>query len=123
MIKRIAIAVGGAAAAGVLALGLAAAGFGPATTDAGASDAGAQSDVAAAAADLTADPAVQVQTETVYIRPAAAPAVIHVTKKVPAKAASQKAGKDVGRRSRDRDEDHEERDRDHEEHEHEGEDD
>jgi hypothetical protein len=122
MIKRIAIAIGGAAAAGVLALSLAAAGFGPAQTDAGPSDAVVPSDVAAAAPGLIADPAVQVQTETVYIRPAAAPKVIHVTKQVPAKAASQKAGKVSARRSRDHDdEDHEERDRDHEEHE--GEDD
>lgn len=123
MIARIALAIGGVAAAGVLALGLAAAGFGPAATNAEQSTAGAPAAVVAAP-DLLADPAVQVQTETVYIRPAAAPKVIHVTKRVPAKATSQGARKDGGRRTRDHDDDdHEERDRDHEEREHEGEDD
>ena len=77
MVKRIALAIGSIAAAGVLALGIAAAGFGPAASvDAGQSD---TTIVGAAAADsLVAEPVVQ--TETVYVRPAAAPKVIHVTK-------------------------------------------
>jgi hypothetical protein len=84
MIKRIALAVGSVAAVGVLALGLAAAGFGPAAqVDAG--QALTDQDVAAMAlpaADPAAEPVTQVQTETVYVKPAATPKVIHVTKKV-----------------------------------------
>jgi hypothetical protein len=80
MIKRIALVIGGIAAAGVLALGLAAAGFGPVATD--ADQVGTQP--LAAADPQTADPAVRSQTETVYVRPPAAPRVIHITKKAPA---------------------------------------
>ncbi|MFN8619404.1 MAG: hypothetical protein U0869_01495 [Chloroflexota bacterium] len=80
MIKRIALAVGSIAAAGVLALGLAAAGFGPTP------GAEAGQDVAAMAlpsdAPAAAEPVTQVETETVYIKPAPAPKVIHVTRKV-----------------------------------------
>jgi hypothetical protein len=81
MIKRIALTIGSIAAAGVLALGLAAAGFGP--------TASVEADQAASAVDtgtadgLIAEPVAQVQTETIYIRPAPAPEVIHVTKRVP----------------------------------------
>jgi hypothetical protein len=120
MIKRIAIAIGSIAAAGVLALGLAAAGFGPATTNADQVDAQALADTGVVTDTLIADPAVTVQTETVYIRPAATPKVIHVTKKVPAKASSQKAGKDGGKASSKRswDEDEDEHDDDDDERDH-----
>lgn len=120
MIKRIALAIGSIAAAGVLALGLAAAGFGPVATNADSADALALADAGVVADALTADPGVRVQTETVYIRPAATPKVIHVTKKVPAKAASQKAAKAANKRSWDDDDDDDEREeRQHEEREHE----
>ena len=81
MIKRIALFVGSLTAAGVLALGLAAAGFGPLATTAGS---GATADQALAADQVPAEPVVQVQTETVYVKPAPAPKIIHVTKKLPA---------------------------------------
>jgi len=106
MIKRIALTIGSIAAAGVLALGLAAAGFGP--------DASVEADQAASAvgtgtADvLMAEPVAQVQTETIYVRPAPAPEVIHVTKRVASttrKAAP--AQRSTQRASGERENDHE----------------
>lgn len=117
MIKRIALLVGSVAAAGVLAIGLAAAGFGPVATNADQADAQAFAEMDAATADTAAtEPLVQVQTETVYVRPPVAPKVIHVTKKVPAAKAAAVSTKTTKRASHDDDE-HEH------ENEHEGEDD
>ena len=83
MIKRISLLLASIATAGVLALGLAAAGFGPAQLV--AADQTQPDPAAAAAADqVVADPSPTVQTETVYVRAAPAPKVIHVTKHIPA---------------------------------------
>ena len=84
MIKRIALFVGSIAAAGVLALGLAASGFGPTSTLADTTAANDQALSAAAADQLPTQPVVQVQTETVYVKPAPAPQIVHVTRKLPA---------------------------------------
>ena len=119
MIKRIALLVGSIAAAGVLALGLAAAGFGPATTNADQSDPGAFAATDATTADTAAEPVVQVQTETVYVRPPVAPKVIHVTKKVSAAKTQSSSTKTTKRVYHEDDED----DENEHENEHEGEDD
>lgn len=118
MIKRIALLVGSIAAAGVLALGLAAAGFGPATTNADQADPGAFAATDAATADTATEPMVQVQTETVYVRPPVEPKVIHVTKKVSAAKTQGSNTKTTKRASHEDDDDEYEN-----EHEHEGEDD
>jgi|GEM_PF-5950425 len=83
MIHRLAILIGSVAAAGILALGFAATGFGPATAPAEAE----QPTAAAAAAmpdPATPKPITRVETTTVYVKPAAKPKVIRVTKRTPA---------------------------------------
>lgn len=114
MRKRIAIIVGSAGAATVLAVGLAAAGFGPvpgasAGTADGAEPAIAQAAVEALLApwdgsDAALAPVVQVEEEVVYIRPAATPKTIRVTR-VAAAPARSAADDDGGRRVRADDDD------------------
>jgi len=87
MIKRIALLVGSIAAAGVLAFGLAAAGLGPVTSLGDSGVAGDQALVDVPGGPV-ADTAVEVQAETVYVKPAPEPKVIRVTRTVPAKRAS-----------------------------------
>ncbi len=82
MIHRLAILIGSVAAAGILALGFAATGFGPA-----AAPAEAEQPTAGAAAipdPATPKPITRVETTTVYVKPAAKPKVIRVTKRTPA---------------------------------------
>lgn len=77
MLHKIALVIGSLSAAAVLAIGLAAVGLGPGAADAlngpGAA-AAAQPDVTAATAES------KTVVDTVYVRPAAKPKVIHVTK-------------------------------------------
>jgi hypothetical protein len=80
MIHRLAIIIGSVAAAAVLALGFAATGFGPAAAPADAEQPPAA--VALAVDGPAASPITRVDTTTVYVRPAAKPKVIHVTKRV-----------------------------------------
>lgn len=122
MIKRVALLVGSLAAAGVLALGLAAAGYGPVTTLEDSGVAGDQALFDDAAGAVT-DAVVQVETETVYVKPAPEPRVIHVTRKVSAKKAAAANTSARAKRSGDDDDDDEHEEREHEEREHEGEDD
>ena len=72
MVHKLALAVGGLAAAGVLALALGAAGFTPRTSEAKAADS-----VVAADAGVAQKKTV---TDTVYVKPTPQPRVIHVTK-------------------------------------------
>ena len=84
MIQRIALLIASLAAAGVLAVALAAAGFAPVPRQTAAPV------VAEAIALSTPDPtpapsaSPQVQIDTVYVKPAPPPKVIHVVKKVKA---------------------------------------
>jgi len=83
MIHRLAILIGSVAAAGILALGFAATGFGPAAAPADAEQ--PTPGAAAAIPDAaTIKPITRVETTTVYVKPAAKPKVIHVTKRTPA---------------------------------------
>jgi hypothetical protein len=73
MLHKVALAVGGLAAAGVLALALGAAGFTP----------GAAASKLADAVTLPAvaqDPQTKTVTDTVYVEPTPQPKIIHVTK-------------------------------------------
>lgn len=123
MRRRIALIVGSAAAAATLAVGLAAAGFGPATApDAGAMAASDPTEAQAAVEALLAPwdgagadlaPTVTVEEEVVYIRPAATPRIIRVTR-VAAASARGAAADDAARRGRagdreDREDDREDR--------------
>ncbi len=86
MIQRIALLIASLAAAGVLAVALAAAGFAPVPRQT------AEPLVAEAIALSTPDPtpaptaSPRVQIDTVYVKPAPPPKVVHVVKKVKAKA-------------------------------------
>src|SRR5512147_1406515 len=87
MIHRLAIAIGGIAAAAVLALGFAASGFGPSVAPVDAAQpafAADQSTVQAAVVpEATPKPVTRVETKTIYVRPAPKPKVIHVTRQAP----------------------------------------
>ncbi|MCY7417678.1 MAG: hypothetical protein LH650_04130 [Chloroflexi bacterium] len=84
MIHRLAILIGSIAAAAVLALGFAATGFGPAAAPADAEQPTAGAASAAIPDAATIKPITRVETTTVYVRPAAKPMVIHITKRTPA---------------------------------------
>ncbi len=87
MIHRLAIIIGGIAAAVVLGIGLAATGLTPPDAPVDAQ----QPLAAAASTDApSAAPVTRVETTTVYVRPAPKPKVIHVTKRAPAPAATQR---------------------------------
>lgn len=73
MIRKLAIAVGGFAAAGVVAVALGAAGFGPGT-------AAKAADYAAVQATDAPAPKVETVTDTVYIKPTPKARVIHIKK-------------------------------------------
>ncbi len=95
MIHRLAITIGGIAAAAILALGFAATGLGPnaapVNADQPAGGAAALADAAAVPATdpPAAKPITRVKTTTVYVKPAPKAKVIHVTKRAPAPAAKQ----------------------------------
>ncbi len=72
MVHRIALLIAGVAAVSVLVIGIVAAGNGPSKVT--------TADAATAAPQTAAAPAVKTQTDTVYVRPAPPPQVIHVTK-------------------------------------------
>lgn len=84
MIHRFAITVGSIAAAGILALGFALTGFGPASAPADAQQPTAGVASGALADGVPATPITRVETTTVYVRAAAKPKVIRVTKRTPA---------------------------------------
>jgi len=93
MIHRLALIVGSVAAAAIMALGFLATGLGPrgAIVDAQQPSTAATTDTATAAngglvAQAALDPVTRVETTTVYVRPAAKPKVIHVTRQAPAAA-------------------------------------
>jgi len=95
MIHRLALIIGGVAAAAILALGFSATGFGPSAAPVNAEQPTAGAAVVAAplAAVPTDPPApkriTKIETTTVYVRPAAKPKVIHVTKRAPAPVVKQ----------------------------------
>jgi hypothetical protein len=80
MISRIGLALAGLAATLVLAAGIAAAGIGPfSAVGSEAVDAGTPEQATTGASTDTGDRSV---TETVYVRPAPKPKVVHVTRRV-----------------------------------------
>jgi len=93
MIHRLALIIGGVAAAAILALGFAATGFGPRAAPADAEQptpgAAAGAAVVGTTDQAVVKPVTRVETTTVYVRPAAKPKVIHVTKRAPAAVARQ----------------------------------
>jgi hypothetical protein len=134
VVSRIALIVGGVAAATVLAVGVVATAFGPPDTVA-AEGASATADEMLTAEGPLATPITRVQTETVYVRPAPTPKTIRVTRHVQARSGEHQVRTVVVRRTTsgsggherddDRDEErgeHEDRDHheDHEDEDHEG---
>jgi len=93
MIHRLALIIGGVAAAAILALGFAATGFGPRAAPADAEQptpgAAAGAAVVGTTDQAVVKPVTRVETTTVYVRPAAKPKVIHVTKRAPAPVVKQ----------------------------------
>jgi len=88
MIHRLALIVGSVAAAAILALGFLASGVGPSGALVDAEQPGSTG--AANATDApAASPITRVETTTVYVRPAAKPKVIHVTRRAPKPAKRQ----------------------------------
>ncbi len=96
MIHRLAVILGSVAAAAILAIGFAATGLGPTAAPANAEqlDLASVTDPAVLAAPATPaasiKPITRVETTTVYVRPAPKPKVIHVTKRAPTPAATQR---------------------------------
>jgi hypothetical protein len=123
MIHRLAISIGTIAAAAVLALGFAASGFGPAAAPANAGQPTVvqqpavteQQSAATQDTEPAAKPITKVKTETIYVKPAPKPKVIHVTKRQPAATAKRPKAK-VTRENRERPAKHQDRE-DREDHE------
>ena len=86
MIHRLALIVGSVAAAAILGLGFAATGFGPRAAPVDAEQPSAGTVASAQTGLAKPDPITKVETTKVYVRPAAKPKVIHVTRQASAPA-------------------------------------